>query len=664
MPVKNKTRKKTKDTKKESKKSLKRDSVKVKDKKKAKDSKKTPGIDLKKRAKKESDKIKAANKAQKQAMTIPQRSDIAANDKWDLTVIYKDDRAWEDEYIRAQEIIKGASKFSGRLTESSDILFECLETESNLELICSNLYQYAKLNQDLDNRNSRYQAMVDRAAMISSMAGAAFSYVEPELLKIEDAELLRLAENFPKTDIYDFYIRELIRSRKHIRSAEVEELLAQSAMISRGPGTIFTLLDDADLKYPSIKNEKGEKVQLTKQRFQKFMESPDQRVRRDAHEAFNSVYAEHINTIGAALSSAVSGDIFYARARRYESCLHKALDAHNIPVSVYHSLIKTTENNLAGFHKWIGLRKKILKLDEIHPYDVYNPLFPEQNFEVPYAEAVRQVLTAIKPLGGKYHDDLKKGFENRWVDVYETEGKGSGAYSWGNYPTHPFVLMNYNGTIGNMFTLAHEMGHAMHSYLSNGKQPYQKSQYSTFVAEVASTLNEGLLLDYLLKKTTDKKQKLFLLNKHIDKTLGTYYHQVFFAEFELMIHQHVERGQALSPDIACDMWATLNKKYYGPELTLDNISRFKWARIPHYYRLYYVFQYATSYAASQAILDKFLSGESGIIEKYLDLLSSGGNDHPVNQLKKCGVDMTSPAPFEATTKLFDKLVDEIEKLAL
>ncbi|MCP4703532.1 MAG: oligoendopeptidase F family protein, partial [candidate division Zixibacteria bacterium] len=447
--------------------------------------------------------------------SILQRNDVAVNDKWDVSCIYKDDKAWEDDYKKAQEIINEAPKFSGKLTESADLLFECLETQTKLELICGNLFQYAKLNQDLDNRESKYQGKTDQSAMLGSMAGAAFSYVEPELLKVDDEQLQKLADSFPKKDIYDFYIKELIRSRKHIRSAEVEELLAQSAMIARGSETIFSLLDNADLKYPSIKDENGEEVQLTKQRFQKFMESSDQRIRRDAHNAFNSVYLEHINSISATLSTSVNSDVFYSRARKYDSCLNMALDAFNIPVSVYHSLLKTTGDNLTGFHKWVGLRKKILKLDKIHPYDIYNPLFPEQNFEVPYNDAVKEVLEAVTPLGEKYCEDLKKGFASNWVDVYETEGKTSGAYSWSNFNTHPFVLMNYNGTIGNMFTLAHEMGHAMHSFLSNSTQPFTKAQYATFVAEVASTLNEGLMLDYMLKKTTDKKKKLFLLNKHI-----------------------------------------------------------------------------------------------------------------------------------------------------
>ena len=593
---------------------------------------------------------------------IPQRGEIEEKYTWNLADLYKDDAAWEADYKAAQEVIKKAADFKGQLADSPQTLYDCLEARYNLDLKCHSLYQYAKLNQDLDNRVSKYQAMTDRAAMLNSQAMAAFSFVEPELMKIDDDKLKELGAKFPKTDVYDFYIKELIRSRKHIRSEEVEELLAQTMMMARGPESIFTLLDDADLKYPSMKDEDGNEVQLTKQRFQKFMEAADRRVRKEAHEKFNSVYAEHINTIGASLAASINKDIFYSRARKYESCLHHALDAFNIPVSVYHSLVNTTESNLEGLHKWIGLRKKVLKLDEICPYDVYNPLFPEQNFDISYADAIKEILAALAPLGETYVNMIKKAFDSRWVDVYETEGKSSGAYSWGNYALHPFIMMNYNNTISNMFTLAHEMGHAMHSFNSGQAQPYAKSQYSIFVAEVASTLNEGLLIDHLLRKTDDEKKKLFLLNKQIDKTLGTYLHQVFFAHFELMIHELVEGGEALSPDKACEIWEKLNKKYYGMGITMDEYSKYKWGRIPHYYRMYYVYQYATSYAASQAILDKFLSGEKGIIEKYLELLSSGGSDYPVNQLKKCGVDMTTSAPFEATIKLFGEQVDEVERL--
>ncbi len=593
---------------------------------------------------------------------IPQRADIEEKFKWDLSALYKDDKAWEADYTKAQQIIESAKEYSGKLNDSPKTLFDCLENRSNLLLICGNLFQYAKLNQDLDSRLSKYQAMTERASMIMSQGNAAFSFVEPELLTLDDARLEELAAQFPKTDIYDFYIKELIRSRAHIRSAEVEEILAQVDVIARGPNNIFTLLDNADIKYPSITDENGNEVQLTKQRYARFMESSNQQIRKAAREAFISSYKNQINTIGATLSAAVSRDVFYTRARKFDSSLHKALDAFNIPVSVYRSLLETTESDLAGIHKWMELRKKILKLDKIYPYDMFCPLFPEQNYEVDYDGAVKEVVEAVKPLGKKYGEVIKKGFDNRWVDVYETEGKRGGAYSWGNYSSHPFVLMNYNDTIDNMFTLAHEMGHCLHSYLSNQNQPFQKAQYSIFVAEVASTLNEGLMLKYLLDKATDKKQKLFLLNRHIDNTFGTFFMQVLFSRFELTIHEIVESGEALSPDTMNNLWEKLQKKYFGPVVTTDENTKYNWARIPHFYMTYYVFQYATSFAASQAILKKFLAGESGIIDKYLELLSSGGNDYPIKQLKKCGVDMTTPDPVKATLKLFADEVDEVEQL--
>jgi oligoendopeptidase F len=595
---------------------------------------------------------------------IPQRSDVEEKDQWNLADIYVDDEKWEADYKKAEGLIEKADGFKDKLGESASTLYECLETRSSLSLICDNLHQYAKMSQDLDSRMSKYQAMTDRAAMLSSKVTAAFSFVEPELLQIDDDTLREMADQFPKTDVYDFYIRELIRSRAHIRSAEVEEILAQVDMIARGPDSIFGMLDNADISYPTIKDENGKDLKLTKQRYQKIvMECPKQNVRRDANDAFMSSYKELLNTIGSTLTTAVNKDIFYAKARKYKNSLHHSLDAGNIPVEVYHSLLDTTESNLEPLHKWMSVRKRILGLDKLFSYDVYCPLFPDMTYSIPYDEAVKQVLEAVSPLGEAYCRDLKSGFDKRWVDVYETEGKRGGAYSWGSYSSHPFVLMNYNDTINNMFTLAHEMGHAMHSFLSNRKQPYQKASYSIFVAEVASTLNEGLLLDYLLKKAEDDKRRLFLLNRQIDNTLGTFFHQVMFARFELMIHETIEKGVALSPDLMNKMWAELTEKYYGPVMEKDDFTKYKWARIPHFYWNFYVYQYATSFAASQAILKRFLGGEDGLIEKYLGLISSGGNDYPIEQLMKCGVDMTTSDPVDATIQLFSQQVDELEKIA-
>jgi oligoendopeptidase F len=595
---------------------------------------------------------------------IPQRSDIEDKYKWDLSDLYESDQAWEEDFKKVQDMLTKAKGFTGRLAESPQVLFDCLKLRTDISKICDNLHFYARRNADLDHRVSKYQSMTDKAAMLISQAGAAFSFVEPELLQIEDNRLKEMASEFPDKNLYDFYIKELIRSREHIRSAEIEELLAQSILVARGPANVFTMLNDADMTYPSIKDEDGNEVQITKQRYAKFMESPDQRVRKDAHEALFSSYESHVNTISASLSASINTDIFYSRARRYESSLHQALDAINVPVEVYHSLLDTTEKNLEGLHKWMEIRRKILKLDKLYPYDLMCPLFPEENYEVSYEDAVKEVTQAIETLGEEYTKNLKNAFESNWVDVYETQGKASGAYSSSNYSTHPVVLMNYNDTIDNMFTLAHEMGHCMHSFYSNKNQPYPKAQYTIFVAEVASTLNEGLLLQHLLKKVTDDKKKLFLLNQHIDNTFGTYFNQVLYARFELMIHETVERGEALSPDLMNEMWDELTRKYYGEALTMDEYTKYKWARIPHFYYTYYVYQYSTSYAASQAILDKFLKGEEGIVDQYLQLLSSGGSDYPINQLKTCGVDMTTPEPFEATIKLFEEQINEVEKLAL
>ena len=595
--------------------------------------------------------------------SIPQRADIEQKHTWNLADFYTSEDNWEADFKKAQTLISEAGRFAGKLHESADMMFECFRSRSELSMVVELLHQYARRSGDLDHRVSKYQSMSDRAAMLSSQAQAGYSYVEPELLQIDDDKLLEMSAKFPEQDIYDLYIKELIRSRKHIRSAEVEELLAQSLMLSRGPSTIFSMLNDADMKYPSIKDEDGNEVQLTKQRFAKFLDSADQRVRRDAHEGMYSVYKAYVNTISASLSTSVNKDLFHTQARKYESTLHSALDAFNIPLSVYHSLVKTTEAGLEGIHKWIAVRKKIQKLNKIHPYDLMCPLFPEENYEVDYDKAVSEVIRAVAPLGEQYVTELKKAFDNRWVDVYETEGKASGAYSSSNYTVHPLVLMNYNDTIDNMFTLAHEMGHCMHSFLSNKTQPYPKAHYSTFVAEVASTLNEGLLLQHLLKKGDDTKRKLFLLNRHIDNTFGTYFHQVLYSHFELEIHKQVQEGQALSPDSLNKLWGELTLKYYGPDISMDEHTQYKWARIPHFYYTFYVYQYATSYAASQAILDKFIAGETGILDKYLGLLSSGGSDYPINQLKKCGVDMTTPTPFEATLKLFADQVDEVERLA-
>lgn len=594
--------------------------------------------------------------------TIPQRLDIDSRYTWNLTDLFGTDQDWETTYQSVQSRLGSAAVYAGTLGQSPERLCGCLKLRSELTELTARLYQYAHLNRDSDTRVSRYQEMTDRAAMLSSQVAATFAFIEPELLEIPEAKLLAMAAEFDPPDHYDFYIRELIRSRAHVRSHEVEELLAQSMMIARGPDTAFSMLDDADLVYPMVTDEQGNQVRLTKQRFARLLEARSQAVRREAHNAFYSAYKDHVNTIGATLGTSVAGDLFYTRARRYGTCLERALDNDNIPVSVYHALIKTTEEHLDTLHAYIRLRKRLLKLEAIFPFDMACPLFPDYDYEVTYDDAVKQVIESVAPLGEEYRQIVRGAFTSRWVDVFEVQGKAGGAYSYGTYPTHPYILMNYNNTVDNLFTLAHELGHALHSFHTNRTQPFPKAHYSTFVAEVASTLNEGLLWHMLMKRENDPMRRLYLLNRYMDNTFGTFFHQVLYATFELAIHEQVEAGQALSPDWMTTRWSALTSQYYGPAITMDEYSPLKWSRIPHFYNMFYVYQYATSYAASQMILERIMAGEADAVPRYLQLLSAGGSDYPIELLKRCGVDMTSPEPVLATIRLFRQQVDEVDRL--
>lgn len=594
--------------------------------------------------------------------SIPTRTAVPPDETWNLADLFPDDTAWETAFQQAGAMAEAAASFAGKLTTDSNLLWQCLQSRSDLSRLMQRIFQYAYLHKDLDTRVSSYQAMTQRAMMLSARAGAAYSFVEPELLAAEDAALLNLAARFPEPAVYDFYIAELIRSRAHIRSAEVEALLAESMVVASGPDTIFSMLDDADIVYPEITDEHGNRIQLTKQRYAKLLESGNPRVRREAHEAFYRPYKAHSNTLGASLAASVQKDLFYTKARRFDSCLERALDGDHVPTSVYLTLLDAAEAHADVLHRYVGIRKKILKLDQIGIWDMNCPLFPEADFEVSYAEAVAHVREAVAPLGSTYQRALADAFASRWVDVWETEGKAGGAYSWGSFDCHPFVLMNYNKTVDAMFTLAHEMGHALHSWLSNRTQPYPKAQYSIFVAEVASTLNEGLLLRRLLETATSDAMRKYLLGRQLENTFGTFFNQIMYARFELTIHQQVESGEALSPDSMTELWRRLSHQYYGPEMTVDDPGCLKWSRIPHFYNMFYVYQYATSYAASQAILTQFLGGEATIIDRYLALLSSGGSDHPIALLKKCGVDMSSPDPVLATVRLFDEQVRLLESM--
>jgi oligoendopeptidase F len=600
--------------------------------------------------------------AQSTSTAIPQRSDIDAKYKWRLEDIYSTDQLWEKDFSKVDALLPKMAEFKEHLSESGKTLLGCLQLQDSVWNIMDRLYVYAGLHSDEDTRVSTYQEMTGRAGSLRTKVRQATAFIEPEILTIPQSKLDELMKSENGLKLYQHYIDNIIRMRTHTLSPEEEEILALAGNIARAPSNIWTMMNDADIKYPSIKDEQGNEVQLTHERYYKFLESTDRRVRKDAADAYNSAYLAYLNTLGATLNGGMAKDVFFAKARKYNSSLEAALDQNHIPVSVFENLIKSADENLEPIHKYVGLRKKVLKLDELHKYDLSVPLAPEAKMEIPYDSALTIIEKALAPLGKQYVTDIKAGFNSGWVDVYETEGKGSGAYSWGCYSSHPYMLLNYNNTLENTFTVAHEMGHCMHGYYTNRTQPYIYSGHAIFTAEVASITNEMLLMNYLLKNTKDKAQKLYILNYYIDQLEGTFYSQVMFAEFEKAAHEKLENGGVLSAESARKIYREIFQKFEGPELVLDSLDDLGCLRISHFYTNFYVYQYATSYAAAVAISRKILAGDEKALDRYLRFLESGDSDYPVNLLKNAGVDMTSPEPINETIKLFASLVDQMEKL--
>ena len=488
------------------------------------------------------------------------------------------------------------------------------------------------------------------------------SYIQPEILAIPTEELEKLQQSEQGLEHYRLLLEEITRYKPHTLSASEEAIMAQVSELASAPGKIFGMLNNADIKFPMITNEKGEEVELTKGRYTQFMESKDRRVRKEAFEALYATYGKHRNTIAATLASVVKRDVFYARTRKYESALKASLFADNIDQSVYDNLIETVRDHLPLMHRYVALRKKLLGLDELHMYDLYVPMVQEVEMEIPYEQAVSTIKEALQPLGEDYGKVLEEGFTSGWIDVYENEGKTSGAYSWGAYTTHPYVLMNYQDNVNNMFTLAHEMGHALHSYYSNKTQPYTYADYRIFVAEVASTLNEALLMNHMLEKTTDKAERLYLINYYLEQFRGTLFRQTMFAEFEKLIHANSEKEVPLTADSLSEWYRELNVAYHGDEMIVDEQIDLEWARIPHFYNNFYVYKYATGFSAATALSKQILEEGHPAVERYLSFLKSGGSDYPLNLLKKAGVDMTSPQPIKDALAVFKDLLDELEEL--
>ena len=601
-----------------------------------------------------------------QVKEVPTRDQIEAKYRWNLADLYPSDDAWEKAFAKMKTDIPKFAPFEEKLGSSPETLAECLILNDSLGLDIYRLIVYSNLRKSEDTRVSKYQEMGDRMSTVIADFNSASAYIEPEILTIPDDTLKSFLARDPKLAVYKFYIENLIRRKAHIMSAEVENLLAQSGKVTRGFIQIFSMVDDADIKYPPIKDEKGNEVELTKERYSQFLESPDRKVRKEASDAYNDAYFAYENTLAANLSSSINSDIFYARARKYNTALDANLDANNIPKEVFMSLIDAVDKNLEPLHRYTALRKKVLKLDTLYTYDMWMPLVPEAKMEFPkYEDAEALMLQALKPLGKEYLDNVKTALDSRWIDVYETQGKESGGYTApGAYVVHPYILLNYVGTLDNVFTLAHEMGHAMHDYYTDRYEPFVYSGHSLFTAEVASTCNEAIMNRYLIDHAKDKSQKLYLLNNFINQILGTFYSQVMYSEFELKVHEIVESGGALSAKSMRQIYRDIFQKYYGPDLVIEPDKDMGCLRIYHFYRDYYVYQYATSYAASMSLSRKILAGDKAALNSYMDFIKTGSSDYPINILKKAGVDMTSPEPVDNVTRVFSDLIDEFEKLML
>ncbi|KIL45698.1 oligoendopeptidase F [Jeotgalibacillus soli] len=595
--------------------------------------------------------------------TLPERKVIPEDQTWRLEDIFATDEEWEKEYKALQEEAKKAQPIQGTLGESAAHFYEALKLQDGIMERLGRLYTYSHMRYDQDTTNSFYQGLDDRAKNLATQISSAFAFVVPEILSIDENKIASFLKEKEELSLYKHALEEINLQRPNVLSAEQEALLAEASEIMGASGNTFSMLNNADLEFPTIKDENGEDVQITHGRYISFLESDDPRVREDAFKAVYKTYGNFRNTFASTLSGQVKYDNFSARVRHYESARHAALSNNNIPEEVYENLVNTVNKNLHLLHRYVKLRKKVLGLDELHMYDLFTPLVKETKMNIPYEEAKELMVKGLEPLGEDYLRVVEEGLTNRWVDVQENKGKRSGAYSSGAYGTNPYVLMNWQDNVNNLFTLAHEFGHSVHSYYSRNNQPYAYGGYSIFVAEVASTCNEALLNDYLLKTIDDDKKRLYLLNHFLEGFRGTVFRQTMFAEFEHIIHQKAQQGEALTADSLTEEYYKLNKKYFGEDIVVDEEIGLEWARIPHFYYNYYVYQYATGYSAATALSKQILEEGKPAVDRYInDFLKAGSSDYPIEVLKKAGVDMTTSTPIEEACKVFEEKLNEMEAL--
>ena len=592
---------------------------------------------------------------------LRQRSDIPVEDTWALEDLYITDDAWEEELKSVDEDQAKLVSFAGHLSDSAATLLEYLTAMEQVDEKTAKLGNYAARKADQDTRNTVYQSMYGKFRSRIVALGAACSFETPELMAISDDVLDRFYAEEPGLARYRRYLNNVRRMKEHVLSPAEEKLLAASREMSGAPSNIFGAFSNADMTYADAIDSEGKAHPMSSGAYMGYMNSTDRTLRKSAYESMFGSFRNFRNTSAALLNAQGLQLKFFANARKYPSALDAALDRTQVPTSVYTNLIEAVHQNLPKLHRYVKLRKKLLNLDEMHYYDLYVPLLSDVDKKISFEEAKTAVYEALEPLGEDYRAILKEGFENRWIDVYENVGKRAGAYSAGGV-VHPYVLLNYNGTLRSQFTLAHEMGHALHSYLSCKHQNPVDANYVIFVAEVASTCNEALLMEYLLNRTTDKKERAYLINHFLEQFRGIIYRQTMFAEFELFMGRSVAEGKTLTADMLCAEYRRLNELYYGPDVVTDDQIAVEWARIPHMYYNYYVFQYSTGYSAAIALSRRILSGGEEAVKDYLNFLSGGCSKTPIDLLKGAGVDMTSPEPVNEALKLFDELLDEMEEL--
>ncbi len=590
------------------------------------------------------------------------RDQVEEQYTWNLTDMYENTDAFEKDLELVKEMVSEIAKYEGKVCDSAENLLKVLDLNAKASQKITFAVDYAQRRFDVDQGNGANQALAQKSFSLYVDAASKTAFIRPEILQMDDEKLSGFMKKSESLKLYDKYIKEIKRLKAHTLSTEIEKISAMTGEMAASPNEIYEAFTNVDMTFPTVKDENGEDTQITNGKFVPMEMSSDRRFRKDVFAGYYAEFKKYANTIAQMYSAEVKTRIFNSRLRGYSSNLEAAVDANDVSPEVYMNLLKTVDANVDKFHHYVSLRKKCLKVDELHMYDVYTPMIPDAAVTVTYEEAQETIIKALSVLGDDYTALLKEAFENRWCDVYENKGKRGGAYSAGAYGCHPYMLLNYTDTLDDMFTVAHEMGHSMHSYFSNSTQPYIYSQYKIFVAEVASTTNELLLLDYLLKNCKDKKEKAYLLNHYLDSFKGTVYRQTQFAEFEMRTNEMLEKGDALTAEALCKLYKEINEKYYGPSMISDDEISYEWARIPHFYYNFYVYQYATSFCAASAISERILKEGSPYVACYKKFLSSGCTDSPVNLLKIAGVDLTTSKPIEDALNKFDSLITELEEL--